>query len=140
MANPVEVVGGAKVQQVEVEDFGFDNPEEPVEVRITAPGTLDDKGIGPIGKVLTIPRRKFSKNWMVMTEDEVVKPPADDLKMITGIGKALEERLVKGGISTFEMIATLTEDEVQELDDELELGGRVAREDWVGQAQALLTE
>lgn len=63
--------------------------------------------------------------------------PADDLKAISGIGPKLEQVLNARGISSYAQIATLSEVEISTLDDELGFGGRIVRDDWVGQAKSL---
>ena len=60
---------------------------------------------------------------------------ADDLKLLVGIGPALEELLNEAGISTYEALAAATLDEVQDILPDMH-DGRVEREDWLGQAQA----
>ena len=62
---------------------------------------------------------------------------ADDLKRISGIGPKLEQVLNAKGISGFADIAGWSEADVARFDDELGFGGRIKRDDWVGQAKAL---
>jgi len=66
-------------------------------------------------------------------------PPAesDDLKLISGVGPVLEEKLNSVGIYRFEQIAKWTERNVEEFEELLSLEGRVEREDWIAQAKAL---
>lgn len=63
--------------------------------------------------------------------------PADDLKRISGIGPKLEQVLNAKGIRRFADVAAWSEADVARLDDELGFGGRIKRDDWVGQAKAL---
>ena len=60
---------------------------------------------------------------------------SDDLKQISGIGPKLEGLLNEAGISRFEQIASLTPDQIADLDDILNFRGRIERDDWVGQAK-----
>ena len=62
---------------------------------------------------------------------------ADDLKQITGVGPALEEKLNKLGVYTFAQVASWTPDQIVWIDDTLSFKGRVERDDWVGQAELL---
>ncbi len=62
---------------------------------------------------------------------------ADDLKQITGVGPALEEKLNKLGVYTFAQVASWTPDQIAWIDDTLSFKGRVERDDWVGQAELL---
>ena len=61
----------------------------------------------------------------------------DDLKQITGVGPVLERRLQSAGIYRFEQVRNWTASTIAFLDEELSLGGRIEREDWVSQAKAL---
>jgi len=85
------------------------------------------------------------------TLDEVVEPPVntndadvavvpDDLTRIKGIGKTIAEKLAEVEITKFAQIAELTDQEVVDLDDILSFKGRILRERWVEQAQAILQE
>ena len=61
----------------------------------------------------------------------------DDLKRITGIGPKLEETLNALGIWHYDQIAGWSAGEIAWIDEQEGLRGRVARDDWVGQAKAL---
>lgn len=66
---------------------------------------------------------------------------ADDLKRISGVGPKLEKLLHRNGIRTFEQLASLSPQEVEKLDDQLEsFKGRIYREDWLAQAEELAQE
>jgi predicted flap endonuclease-1-like 5' DNA nuclease len=63
----------------------------------------------------------------------------DDLKLIKGVGPKLEKELNGLGLYTFAQIATLTPENLAWVDDNLSsIKGRSLRDDWVGQAAALL--
>lgn len=71
--------------------------------------------------------------------DSVAKSAGpDDLKAISGIGPKLEQVLNGLGISTYAGIAALTADEISAIEDRLGFKGRIARDDWVGQAKTLM--
>lgn len=62
----------------------------------------------------------------------------DDLTRIKGIGPKLAALCHELGIHTFDQIASWSEAEIAWMDDNLEgFKGRVSRDDWVDQAQAL---
>lgn len=61
----------------------------------------------------------------------------DDLKRISGIGPKLEQLLNGKGITSFASIAALKADELAKLDADLNLNGRIQRDDWFGQASKL---
>lgn len=63
---------------------------------------------------------------------------SDDLKLITGIGPKLEQFLKRRGLTSFEQIAGLKKRDINKLNDELSLSGRIERDDWVGQAKELI--
>jgi large subunit ribosomal protein L21 len=74
---------------------------------------------------------------------ELLKAPqgeADDLKKITGVGPKLEERLNDLGIYHYRQIAALTAGQAAWVDEQLKAGGRIERDDWVGQAKTLAAE
>ncbi|HHN67556.1 MAG TPA: NADH-quinone oxidoreductase subunit NuoE [Thermopetrobacter sp.] len=68
-------------------------------------------------------------------------PPkrVDDLKMISGIGPKLEKLLHELGVYTFRQIASWGAAEIRWVDDHLKFKGRIVRDDWVAQAEALAT-
>ena len=74
----------------------------------------------------------------VVTEAAPAEVVADDLKLISGVGPKLEQVLKGMGISTFAAIAAWTEDDIARVDDTLKFGGRILRDDWVGQAKSLM--
>ncbi len=70
----------------------------------------------------------------------VVAGAPDDLQLIKGIGPKLEAWLYDKGITTFEQVAALTQDEVDALETEQSFPDRIDREDWRGQAARLAAE
>jgi large subunit ribosomal protein L21 len=62
---------------------------------------------------------------------------ADDLKKLSGVGPALEKKLVAAGVTTFAQIAAWTEADIAEFDEKLSFKGRIEREGWVEQAKKL---
>jgi predicted flap endonuclease-1-like 5' DNA nuclease len=62
----------------------------------------------------------------------------DDLKLVVGIGPAIERLLHQIGIGTYRQIARLTERDIDAIEAKLaEFPGRVRRDGWVTQARAL---
>lgn len=60
---------------------------------------------------------------------------ADDLKAIVGVGPFLEKKLNAVGIYTFRQVANLTPEDVEQVNTLIEFfPGRIARDNWVGQA------
>ncbi|MBO3759830.1 5' DNA nuclease [Ciceribacter sp. L1K22] len=77
----------------------------------------------PVAKPKAVARRKATR--------------PDDLKKIAGIGPKAEQVLNARGMVRYADIAALTEAEAARLDSELGFGGRIGRDDWVGQAKTL---
>ncbi len=62
----------------------------------------------------------------------------DDLKLISGVGPALEKKLNDLGIFTFKQVSEFDPEMVGTVNDAIEFfPGRVQRDDWVGQAKKL---
>lgn len=72
----------------------------------------------------------------IIDTDEVVMP--DDLTVIKGIGKKLQEKLNAVGITTFQEIADLTPEGVKKVAENLDFKGRIEYEDWIEQAKGLV--
>ena len=62
---------------------------------------------------------------------------ADDLKRISGIGPVIQKTLNGLGIYHFRQIASFTEDNITWVDAYIDFPGRIKRENWVSQAEAL---
>ncbi|TDH39095.1 NADH-quinone oxidoreductase subunit E [Pseudohoeflea suaedae] len=68
----------------------------------------------------------------------VEKPASpDDLKLISGVGPALERKLNDLGIYTYKQVASWKKAEREWVDGYLSFKGRIDRDDWVRQAKAL---
>lgn len=64
----------------------------------------------------------------------VVESP-DDLKLISGIGPALEKKLRACGIVTYRQLAALTDADIERVEAVIKSFGRIRRDDWIGQAK-----
>ncbi|WP_417581394.1 NADH-quinone oxidoreductase subunit NuoE [Pelagibacterium sp.] len=62
---------------------------------------------------------------------------ADDLKLISGVGPVIERKLNGLGITQYAQVAAFTDAEVEKVDAVLNFKGRIARDNWKGQAKAL---
>jgi predicted flap endonuclease-1-like 5' DNA nuclease len=70
-------------------------------------------------------------------------PPSvsDPFRSIKGIGAVSAERLGAMGITTPRQVAAWTDDDVERVAAEIKVSAeRIRREDWVGQARALVEE
>lgn len=61
----------------------------------------------------------------------------DNLTLIKGVGAVNEEKLHRHGIFHFDQIAAWDAADIADFDVHLAFGGRIEREDWVGQAKKL---
>ncbi len=62
---------------------------------------------------------------------------ADDLKELSGVGPALEKKLLANGVTSFAQIAAWGDADIEKFDELLSFKGRIVREGWVDQAKAL---
>jgi fructose transport system ATP-binding protein len=62
---------------------------------------------------------------------------SDNLLLIKGIGPVNDKKLRQHGITRFAQIASWKKADVISVEKYLEFDGRIAREDWIGQARAL---
>ena len=87
--------------------------------------------------LLNIAQRKHLldyKSFGIATEAE-----KDDLKMISGIGPFIEERLHALDIYTFSQISNFTPQDIDTINDAIEyFSGRIDRDEWVAQAKELV--
>ena len=65
---------------------------------------------------------------------------ADDLKLLSGVGPALEKKLHEAGVTSFAQIAAWGPEEIAEMDEKLSFKGRIERDGWVEQAATLAAE
>ncbi|MEJ2129073.1 MAG: hypothetical protein P8X81_09515 [Woeseiaceae bacterium] len=71
-------------------------------------------------------------------EVELNDTPRDDLKLIKGVGPAIEKTLNEMGISRFDQIAQMSEYDIDRVAHRLKgFRSRIYREDWIGQAREL---
>lgn len=64
----------------------------------------------------------------------------DDLQQIAGVGPILATQLQSLGVTGIGDIAKWTGDDVARISSKLAINGRINREDWIGQAQALIAK
>jgi large subunit ribosomal protein L21 len=88
----------------------------------------EDKAAAPAKKAESKPAAK-------------AKPAADftdDIKLIGGVGPALEKKLAAAGITSLTQIAAWKKADVARIDEELDFRGRIERDEWVAQARDLV--
>ena len=62
---------------------------------------------------------------------------ADDLKKLKGLGPAFEKKLNEAGVYHFWQIASLSDEQIADLEEELAIQGRFERDGWKDQADSL---
>jgi small subunit ribosomal protein S2 len=62
----------------------------------------------------------------------------DDLTKLTGVGPQLEKKLNEAGIFHYWQLAATKPADVEQLDKDLKLNGRIDRDGWINQARALI--
>ncbi|WSH66749.1 5' DNA nuclease [Rhizobium ruizarguesonis] len=94
--------------------------------------------VKPVSAPIPASQTKASQPKLAVKAKPVARAgKADDLKLIAGIGPKLEQVLNAKGIRSFAEIAAWTDEEIARLDVELGFNGRIARDDWTGQAKVL---
>ena len=68
------------------------------------------------------------------------KGETDDLTRISGVSPELAGKLNGLGVIKFDQIANFSDDDIANVDEMLSLAGRIEKDDWVRQAQALVAE
>ena len=68
------------------------------------------------------------------------KGEPDDLSKLAGLSPEVVKRLNSMGLFKYEQIANFADEDIARLDDALNLGGRIERDDWVGKARTLMAE
>lgn len=63
----------------------------------------------------------------------------DDLAKLHGVGPQIVKKLNDGGIFHYWQIAALTPTEIEKIDADLKLNGRITRDGWIEQARSLAT-
>jgi large subunit ribosomal protein L19 len=98
---------------------------------------------GRRGKSARIPERsdararRLNAAWKGFKKQ---KGEPDDLTQIKGIDADLAARLRQLNCVKFEQIADLSDDDIANLDETLQLNGRIEKDDWIEQAQKLVAE
>ena len=68
------------------------------------------------------------------------KGEPDDLTKLAGLSPEVVKRLNSLGLVKFEQIANFTDEDIARLDEALNFGGRIEKEDWIGKARVLMAE
>jgi len=88
-------------------------------------------------KAAAKPAPKKAAPKKAAAKSEAAASKADDLKVLSGVGPALEKKLHEAGVTTFAQIAGWSADDVAAMDEKLSFKGRIEREGWIEQAKEL---
>ncbi len=81
--------------------------------------------------------RRLNAQWKGFKKQ---KGEPDDLTQIKGIDADLAARLRQLNCIKLEQIANLSDDDMANIDETLQLNGRIEKDDWIAQAQNLVAE
>jgi large subunit ribosomal protein L19 len=98
---------------------------------------------GRRGKSARIPERADARARRLNAQWKGFKKPKgepDDLTQIKGIDADLAARLRQLNCIKLEQIANLSDDDIANIDETLQLNGRIEKDDWIEQAQKLVAE
>jgi acyl-CoA dehydrogenase len=112
----------AVARAVAVDDFA------PGELTVAAEASSESPGTRPPGSAERVPR---------VASASTPTSERNDLQQIKGIGPKLEHDLRSLGYERFAQIANLTDAEIKRIEAHIRFNGRIAREDWIGQARIL---
>ena len=90
--------------------------------------------------VAAAPAKKAAPKKAAKAEAPAAAAGSDDLKKLSGVGPALEKKLLAAGVTSFAQIAAWGEADIAEFDEKLSFKGRIEREGWVEQAKAIVAE
>lgn len=116
-------------------------PEESIKTGAAAMPAAEEKP-KPAPKKAAKPVAKPVEKPVDKPVDKAVeKAPAaaggDDLTQIKGLGPKAAAALADGGVTSFAQIADWSEADIASWDAKINGRGRIARDDWVGQAKSL---
>ena len=117
----------AEGERKAADDAANANGEPNKAMREQAVGAESPAGKVDGGKSVRKPRRLF----------EASEDPPDDLKLIMGVGPVLEKTLNAIGITTYRQVAALTPEQIEAVEAEAGFKGRIARNNWLQQAEVL---
>ena len=80
--------------------------------------------------------RKLNAAWKGFKKP---KGDGDDLTQIAGIGADLAARLKQLNCVKFDQIANFSGEDIANVEDAVNIAGQIEKNDWIGQARALLT-
>lgn len=113
---------------------------------VSAASTAAKKAAAPKAVAAKAPAAKKAPAKKPAAKKPAAKKPAakkaapakpDDLKLIKGVGKLIETKLAKEGITQYSQIAAWKKADIADFDEKLSFKGRIERDEWVSQAKIL---
>ena len=89
-------------------------------------------------RIVSVLRDETGAPIVKPSEKKEAKGFKDDVSLIGGVGPVLEKKLADYGITSLKQIAGMDAGTLAKMDEELKLGGRTEREEWVEQAKELV--
>lgn len=115
---------------------------EPAAKTAKVPPTAAEAAAKEPAKAPAKPKKAAPKAPAKETAKESTRAPAaefkDDVKLIAGVGPALEKKLAAAGVTSLTQIAKFTKADIERVDAELNFKGRIERDDWISQAKKLI--
>jgi len=140
---PDELTDGREASNDPADDYPAATDDDLDDVGATT-DDLDD--VEPLAEEVAAEEEAFVSDVEEPVAGNDSEPPLprdsrDDLKMIKGVGPAIEKTLNEMGIFRFRQIADMSEYEIDRVARRLKgFHSRIYREDWIGQARALLED
>jgi large subunit ribosomal protein L21 len=129
------LTGGAKPKKATAKKATakkLDEPKAPANKEAAPESKIESKKAGEKATKTAAPKADTPKT------DIPKAGIIDDIKLIGGVGPALAKKLNEAGITSLKEISKLSAKKLAAIDEELKLGGRTEREEWVEQAKELL--
>lgn len=111
---------------------------------------LSDEDTASINTYLNFPSRIERDEWIPQAKElmsggearklrylDASEGEADDLKLISGVGPVLEEKLNELGIYHFWQIAKFEQRDIDLVDEAMAFPGRITRDEWIAQSKNL---
>ncbi|AVX05555.1 50S ribosomal protein L21 [Maritalea myrionectae] len=95
-------------------------------------------GAKPKATKKAAPKKEAAKETAKSEAPAAKADAKDDLKLISGVGPALEKKLHAAGVTSLKQVAEFTKADIERIDAELNFKGRIEREDWISQAKELM--
>ncbi len=127
------IARGAGASGVDIGEF-----DAPVEEALT-----EEPAAAPEAEVVPVASTEDAAAPVVESTDafETLAAPRgapDELTKLAGVGPQLEKRLNEGGIFHYWQIAAMSPADVEKIDAELKLNGRIERDGWIDQVKKLI--